>query len=102
MGWTIVVASFRALPNSLSVTSGSIGGSALTLGACSTGTVSIPGASAAVTAGAIITATPNTYPGAGFDWGREYISATDTVTVQVCADVAGTPTASTFNVKVLQ
>jgi hypothetical protein len=39
-------------------------------------------------------------PGAGFTWSQPYLSATDTVTVQVCAAVAGTPTASIYNVRV--
>jgi hypothetical protein len=90
------------LGTGLSGVTGSIGGSALSLGACATGTVSITGASTAVSSlGAVIVVTPNTFPGAGFDWNRAYLSATDTVTVQVCADVAGTPTASTYNVKVI-
>jgi len=89
-----------ALPE-LSGVSASIGGGALTLGQCATGTVSITGASAAVTSGATITATPNTFPGTGIEWNRSYISAADTVTVQVCATTAGTPTASTYNVKVI-
>lgn len=81
--------------------SASIGGGALTLGQCATDTVSITGASAAVTSGATITVTPNTFPGTGIEWNRAYISAADTVTVQVCATTAGTPIASTYNVKLI-
>jgi hypothetical protein len=33
---------------------------------------------------------------------RPYVSAAGTVTVKVCAAVAGTPTASTYNVRVIQ
>jgi hypothetical protein len=55
-----------------------------------------------VAAGASISATPNIYPGAGFDWNRSYLSSTDVVTVQVCADLGGTPRASTYNVKVVK
>jgi len=79
----------------------SIGGSALLVGTAATGTVVITGASAAVAAGKCICVTPNTFPGASFSWNRAYISATDTVTVQVFADVAGTPTASTYNVTIV-
>ncbi|WP_124825398.1 MULTISPECIES: hypothetical protein [unclassified Burkholderia] len=79
-------------------TTGSIGGSALAAGACATGTATVSGA----TTGMAIVATPVTYPGAGFDWQRSYVSSANTVTVQVCADVAGTPTATTYNVRVLQ
>ena len=82
----------------LTGTTGSIGGSALLVGTCATGTVTVTGA----TTGMAIATTPVTYPGAGFDWQRSYVSGTNTVTVQVCADVAGTPTASAYNVRVLQ
>jgi len=80
---------------------GSIGGSPLLIGTAATGTVSITGASAAVAAGKCICVTPNTFPGAGFSWHSAYISASDTVTVQVFANVAGTPTASTYNVTIV-
>lgn len=82
----------------LSGTTASIGGSALTAGSCASGTVTITGATTSM----VVTATPVTYPGAGFDWNRSYVSAANTVTVQVCADVAGTPTASAYNVRVIQ
>jgi hypothetical protein len=92
------------LPAQLHGVTGSIGGSALGAGVCATGTASVTGATSAVSAGAVITAAPNTFPGAGFTWSNPYLSATDTVTVQVCADLTGggTPTASTYNVKVSQ
>ena len=48
-----------------------------------------------------VDASPVTYPGDGMAW-RAYVSAASTVTVKVCADVAGTPVASTYNVRVLQ
>ncbi|VWB75866.1 outer membrane autotransporter [Burkholderia lata] len=84
------------LPN-LSGTSASIGGSALAAGACSSGTVSITGATSSMVA----RATPVTYPGDGNLW-EAYVSAANTVTVKVCAIVAGTPSASTYNVRILQ
>lgn len=77
-----------------SVVSASIGGSALLAGACASATVTITGV--AVTD--LILVTPNSaYPGDGSDW-FGYRSAADTVTVKVCALVALTPAAATYNV----
>ncbi|WP_348264072.1 hypothetical protein P8935_05940 [Telmatobacter sp. DSM 110680] len=81
----------------LAGTTASIGGSSLTLGACTSGTVSIAGATTSMA----VVASPTTYPGDGMMW-RLYVSAAGTVTVKVCAAVAGTPTASTYNVRVIQ
>ncbi|HET7104099.1 MAG TPA: hypothetical protein VFI20_08420, partial [Terracidiphilus sp.] len=81
----------------LTGTSASIGGSALTAGTCASGTVSITGATTAMG----VIASPVTYPGDGMVWSG-YVSASNTVTVKVCAMVAGTPTASTYNVRVIQ
>ena len=82
----------------LSVTSGSIGGSALAPGACAS--ASIAGFTGVKTT-MVATASPNTYPGDGFVW-KAYIPSNGSVTVKVCAIVAGTPTASTYNVRVIQ
>jgi hypothetical protein len=73
----------------------SIGGSALTAGQCSSGTVTITGVSTSM----VPHAAPATYPGDGFIW-ETYVSAANTATVKVCAIVAGTPTASVYNVRV--
>lgn len=81
----------------LTGTTGSIGGGALLAGACTSGTVSI---TSSTTAMAVI-ATPVTYPGDGIIW-HGYVSTNGTVTVKVCAAVAATPTASTYNVRVVQ
>ena len=81
----------------LSGTTGSIGGSSLGAGACATGTVSVTGATTAMA----VQASPVTYPGAAYFW-KGYVSSTGTVTVAVCAAVAGTPTASVYNVRVLK
>jgi hypothetical protein len=78
-------------------TSSSIGGSALLAGACASTTVSITGLTTAMT---LIT-TPVTYPGDGTFW-HAYASAAGTATVKVCESVAGTPTASTYNIRVIQ
>jgi hypothetical protein len=78
-------------------TTGSVGGSVLTAGSCSSGTVSVTGATTAMA----VTATPVTYPGDGNYW-LGYVSSAGTVTVKVCAAVAGTPGASAYNVRVIQ
>ncbi len=74
-------------------TSASIGGGALIAGQCATGTATVTGALTSMVA----SASPNTYPGAGFVWAAQVTSA-DTATVYVCAQAAGTPTSSTYNV----
>lgn len=81
----------------LSGTTGSIGGGALLAGQCSSGTVSISGA----TTGMVALADPNTYPGDGTVWDAQITSA-NTATVKVCAIVALSPGAATYNVRVLQ
>lgn len=81
----------------LTGTSSSIGGGLLTVGTCASGTVSVTGATTSM--GAI--ATPATYPGDGNYW-EAYVSSSNTVTVKVCATATLTPTASTYNVRVIQ
>lgn len=76
---------------------GSIGGGALVVGACASGTVAITNSTTAMA----VASSPVTYPGDGFDW-MSYVSSAGTVTVKVCAHVAGTPTASAYNVRVVQ
>ena len=83
-------------PFPLKGTTGSIGGSALTAGTCSSATVSVSGATTSMA----VEATPSTYPGDAIYW-KGYVSASGTVTVKVCAAVAATPTASTYNVRVI-
>ncbi len=84
-------------PPVLSGTTGSVGGSALAAGACTSGTATVTGAATSMAAAA----SPNTYPGDGIIWDGQVTSA-NTVTVKVCAIVALTPAASTYNVRVLQ
>lgn len=81
----------------LSATSASIGGGALLAGACASTATTVTGA----TVGMAAVATPNTYPGDAAYW-KSYVSAADTVTVKVCAAIALTPTASTYNIRVIQ
>lgn len=80
----------------LTGTTGSIGGGALLAGACASGTVTVTGATTAMT----VTVAPNTYPGDGTLF-YGYVSSTNTVTVKVCAIVALTPTSGTYNVRVV-
>jgi len=81
----------------LSGTTSSIGGSLLAAGACASTTVSITG----VTTSMAVEITPVTFPGAGTTW-NGYVSSAGVVTAQICALVLGTPTASTYNVRVIQ
>lgn len=78
-------------------TTGSIGGGALTVGTCTSGTASVTSSTTAMA----VSASPVTYPGDGIYW-VAYVSAAGTVTVKVCATASITPTASTYNVRVLQ
>lgn len=80
----------------LTGTTGSIGGSALAAGACSTGTV---GALIGAASGMGATATPAADPGANY-YNKALVTAANTVTVSVCAVTAGTPAATTYRVVV--
>lgn len=73
----------------------SIGGSALLAGACASGTVAVTGATTAMAT----VASPVTYPGNGMVWSAQ-VTAPAVVTVRVCAITAGTPAASTYQVRV--
>jgi len=83
----------------LAGTTGSIGGSALSAGQCASGTVGIAGATTSMSV--VVSPAGGVIPGPGFVW-RGYVSAAGTVTAQVCAMVAGTPSATTYNVRVIQ
>lgn len=76
-------------------TTAALGGGALLAGACASTTVAVN----AVAATDTIDVTPQTYPGDGNYW-LGYMSAANTVTVKVCAAVAGTPVSSVYNVRV--
>ena len=84
-------------PVEYSGTTGSIGGGALLAGACTSGTVAVAVATTAMG----VVATPSAYPGDGI-WWEGYVSSAGTVTVKVCAAVAATPSAETYNVRVIQ
>jgi hypothetical protein len=78
----------------LNTTTGSLGGSGLTAGACSSTTVVISGASI----GQAVVVTPAADPGVGV-WYYGFVSSSNTITVRVCAAVAMTPNATTYAVK---
>ena len=81
----------------LCATTASIGGGALLAGGCTSGTVAVVSSMT----GSTVSIAPNTYPGDGIFW-YGYVSANGTVTVKVCSILALTPTASTYNVRVIQ
>lgn len=78
-------------------TSASLGGGALAAGACASNTTTVTGA----TTGMAVDASPSADPGVGFSW-NGFVSAANTVTTRVCAIVAGTPTASAYNIRVIK
>ena len=80
-------------------TTGSIGGGTLANGACASASVAVPNSTTSMA----VVASPATFPGPGF-WWTGYVSAAGTVTVEVCnaTGAAGTPTASSYNLRVLQ
>jgi hypothetical protein len=80
----------------LNGTTGTISG-ALTAGVCDSGTATVTGA----TTGMGVVATPVTYPGDGTVW-YGYVSGSNTVTVKVCGLTVVTPSASAYNVRVVQ
>jgi hypothetical protein len=85
----------RQSAGTLRGTSPSLGGSALAAGACASNTTTINTAAS----GMVPAASPVTDPGAGFYW-KAVISGANTVTTSVCAAIAGTPTASVYNIVV--
>ncbi len=80
-------------------TTGAIGGSSLAAGACTTGTASVSGATTAMA----VAVSPAADPGSGFTW-EGWVSAAGTVTVRVCnvSGASATPTAGTYNVRVVE
>lgn len=79
---------------------GSIGGGSLTAGTCASTTVVL--ASGVVTSTAAFITTPTKDPGPDFYW-ETVLVASSSVSTRVCAaGITGTPTASTYNVKIIQ
>lgn len=81
----------------ISSTTVSIGGYALLAGACTSTVVAMSGA----TTTDKVVPTPRTYPGDGIYW-NGYVSATNAVTVKVCAILALTPTASIYDIVLIK
>jgi hypothetical protein len=89
----------NTVPNPVfSGTTAAIGGSSLAAGVCASSTVTIAGAATSMVA--VADASTTAVPGAGFVVLAQVTSA-NTVTVSVCAIVIGTPTASTYLVRVI-
>lgn len=84
----------------LTGTTGSIGGSALAAGACAAGTATVTGATTAMAVSTSPSADPDSTLTTGVAM-YAFVSASNTVTVRVCAIVAVTPTATTYNVRVI-
>lgn len=91
------VAATSVIP--LTGTSSSLGGSALALNSCASTTVTVTGATSSM--GVIVTpaSDPNS-TSQSYDW-YGTVTSTNTVTVKLCAIVAGTPSATTYNVRVI-
>ena len=85
-------------PAPLTGTTGSIGGGALLVNACATGTATVTGISSAMAISVTPVSDPNASTTQDYDW-YGYMSGTNTVTVKVCALVAGTPGATNYNVR---
>jgi len=79
----------------LTGTTGSIGGSALSAGACTTGTASVTGA--VVGHPVAVSASDGSLPN-GLLILSAAVTTTNTVTVQLCATASVTPVAKTYNV----
>ena len=78
-----------------------IGGAALAVNACATGTVVMYGASSSMTIEVTPVTDPNPAGTLSYIW-YGYLSTANTITVKVCALVAGTPAATTYNVRLTQ
>ena len=87
------------LSASSSVVTPSIGGAALLAGACSSATSSIDSSVTSSTA-AFVT-TPRNDPGDGYTWDTVLVSPA-LVKTRICALVAGTPTATEYNIKIIK
>jgi hypothetical protein len=97
LGCPLVDSTGATVKGALTGTTASLGGSALSAGSCTSGTVSVTGATTSMA----VSVSPAADPGAGFSW-MGFVSSSGTVTVRLCAIAAGTPTATTYNVRVIQ
>ncbi len=81
-------------------TTGSIGGGSLTAGTCASTTTALD--PSIVTSTAVFLTTPKIDPGPDFYWETTLI-ASSSVSTRVCAaGITGTPTASNYNIKIIQ
>lgn len=96
---TLHVAGNFQLSASSSVVTPSIGGGSLAAGACASATSSVD--STVVSSTAAFVTTPRNDPGTGFQW-YTILTAPSTITTRVCAEVLGTPTATTYMVKIIK
>jgi hypothetical protein len=79
-------------------TTASMGGSPLIAGQCVLAQVTVKGAAI----GMVVAVSPaGAGPGAGFTW-QGWVAGANSVTVSLCAIVAGTPHAATYNYRVIQ
>jgi hypothetical protein len=85
----------------LSGTTGSIGGSLMTAGSCVAGTATVTGATSSMVATTSPSGDPDSTLSTGVSF-YAFVSSANTVTVRLCALVAVTPAAQTYNVRVLQ
>lgn len=86
------------LPNPVrSGTTGAISG-ILTAGTCDTGTATVAGSTTGMVA--VASASTSGAPGAAFDV-KAQVTTNGTVTVSVCAIIDGTPTSSTYLVRII-
>jgi hypothetical protein len=88
---------FEGLGTSYATTT-ALGGGALLAGACASVTTTT-GVSGLSSTTAMVT-TPQSDPGDGFFWNSIVMSATS-IKTRVCASVAGTPTSSLYNIKII-
>jgi hypothetical protein len=85
---------------SYSGTTGSIGGSALTVGgACASGTATATGATTGMPV--VVSTSDGSAIGSSYFY-RGEVTSSNTVTVYVCAALAGTPASKTYNVRVIK
>lgn len=101
--WTCLSGTWKqigAAKPTLYGTTGSIGGGLLTVGSCASGTATVTGATIGMT---VTTPTPTDGTNMASLGAGTYgvVTASNTVTVNVCALIALTPTAKTYNVGVI-
>ncbi len=82
----------------IATTTASLGGGLLTAGSCASVQATT---TQTLTTSMVVNVTPTTYPGDGTSWDA-FIGPNNTVTVKVCVVATLTPTASTYNIRIIQ